>query len=231
MPIDLNSDESLVWAPAYFKAKLGIDVTILPAMRSDASFVDARRAQVDSEKCVEYLRRQLPDLADDPATILIAVTSRDIFIRSYSWDYAENYRYNGRFAVVSSARMRDWSFPARGNAEWLGSRLQKMLTKNIAVLYFDLPMSSDYTSLLSGGVLTGEEADLMSGSIIGTEGQWDSFVQAGEPEVTIYDVPRRPALWRTATTSKTTSKRKCWRTDGNLNITTSEAATTRWSRI
>ena len=80
-----------------------------------------------------------------------------------------------------------------------------MLTKNIAVLYFDLPMSSDYTSLLSGGVLTGEEADLMSGSIIGTEGQWDSFVQASEPEVTIYDVPRRPALWRTATTSKTTA--------------------------
>jgi len=196
VPLDLNTDESLDWAPEYYQAKLGIGVSLGAAMHAEASLIDARRRQLDSEKCVEYLRRQMPELAEDPATILIAVTSRDMFIPSYSWQFAENYRYNGRFAVVSSARMRSWRFPSRGNSEWLGSRLQKLLTKNIVMLYFDLPMSSDYTSLLSGGVLTGEQVDFMSGSLVGAEGRWDSFVQEGEPEITIYDSPSKPALWR-----------------------------------
>lgn len=89
------------------------------------------------------------EMASDPSSILIAVTSRDMFIPSLNWSYAENYRDGARFAVVSSARLHPPDFMARWNPEWLHSRLQKMLTKNIAMLYFDLPMSSDYTSLLA----------------------------------------------------------------------------------
>ena len=33
------------------------------------------------------------------------------------------------------------------NPEWLNARVQKLLTKNIGILYFDLPMSADYTQL------------------------------------------------------------------------------------
>jgi hypothetical protein len=72
-----------------------------------------------------------------------------------------------------------------------------MLTKNLAILYFDLPMSSDYTSLMSSGVLSGAEVDFMSGSLIGAKGQWDSFINSEiEPAVTIYDSPGKPPLWR-----------------------------------
>jgi YD repeat-containing protein len=70
-----------------------------------------------------------------------------------------------------------------------------MLTKNIAILYFDLPMSSDYTSLLSGGVLSGSEVDCMTGLIIGAEGRWDPFIDEGVPQVAIYDEPGKPMLW------------------------------------
>src|SRR6266403_1854832 len=89
---------------------------------------------------------------------------------------------NGRFAVVSSARLKPFSFLAKKNPEWSASRLKKMLTKNIAMLYFDLPKSSDYTSLLSGGVLSGDQVDFMSGSIIGAEGRWDPFINSGDIE-------------------------------------------------
>ena len=196
LPVDLDAGESLDWAPAYYQAKLGVDVSLLPPAHADASLIEPRRRQLDSEKCVDYIRKNMPELSSDPSTLLIAVTSRDIFIRSFAWSYAENYRYNGRFAVVSSARLRPFSFLAKRNPEWSASRLQKMLTKNIAMLYFDLPKSSDYTSLLSGGVLSGDEVDFMSGSIIGAEGRWDPFVESGEPEVTIYDLPDKPPLWR-----------------------------------
>src|SRR5216684_1229760 len=157
-----------------------------------------RRHQLDSERFVERLYRSYPELAQDPSNILIGVTSRDIFIPSLGWSYAENYRRDDRLAVISSARFHPPTLLGRWNPEWFNSRFQKMLTKNIAILYFDLPMSSDYTSLLSGGVLSGREVDLMSGSIIGAEGRWDPFINSGDIEITIYAVPGKPIVWRLA---------------------------------
>jgi YD repeat-containing protein len=196
VPFDLGTGESLEWAPDYYKAKLGIDVSLLPAIQVDPSLIDQHRQQLDSQKSFTYLRKKIPELAEDPSAVLIAVTSRDIFIPSVDWEYAQNYRYSGRFAVVSSARLQPYSFLARRNPQWSASRLQKMLTKNIAMLYFDLPMSSDYTSMPSGGVPSGSEVDFMSGSIIGAEGRWDPFVESGDPETTIYDRPDKPPVWR-----------------------------------
>ncbi len=198
IPAGLDSDESLDWAPAYYKAKLGIDVEVLPPTSLPNDLDDPRRHQLDSERFVERLYRSYPELAQDPSNILIGVTSRDIFIPSLGWSYAENYRRDDRLAVISSARFHPPTLLGRWNPEWFNSRFQKMLTKNIAILYFDLPMSSDYTSLLSGGVLSGREVDLMSGSIIGAEGRWDPFINSGDIEITIYAVPGKPIVWRLA---------------------------------
>ncbi len=196
IPLGLNDGEPLDWAPDYYQAKFGIDVVVLPAVPLPEKLVDPRRNQVDSESCVEYLRKLHPELDADPSALLIAVTSRDIYIPSFNWRFAENYRYDGRFAIVSSARLRPPAIMSRWNPEWLHSRHKKMLTKNVVMLYFDLPMSSDYTSLLSGGVLSGPEVDLMGETIIGAERTWDSFINGDEPTVTIYSVPGRPSLWR-----------------------------------
>lgn len=196
IPMGFDSDESLDWAPAYYRAKLGIDVELLPGGALPRGVEDGGRHQIDSERLVEYLCNRYKDLAQDPYNILIAVTSRDMFIPSFGWAYAENFREAGRYAVVSYARLQPPGFLARMNPEWVHSRFQKMLTKNIAILYFDLPMSSDYTSLLSGGVLSGREVDLISGSIIGGEGVWDPFIEPGELEVTVYVVPGKPLLWK-----------------------------------
>ena len=71
---------------------------------------------------------------------------------------------NSIFVVWQNGRV--W----KRNPEWVNSRLQKLLTKNITMLYFGLPMSSDYTSLLSAGVprdslvtwLQGQEGKLLT---------------------------------------------------------------------
>ena len=196
IPLALDKHQSLQWAPAYYKAKLGIEVEVLPESPIRRELEDPRRHQLDAEKCLAYLRDLRPDLTQNPFAITILVTSKDMFIDSLGWAYAENYRHADRAAIVSSARLQPPSLLGRWNPEWLNSRLQKMLTKNIAILYFDLPMSGDYTSLLSGGVLSGREVDLMGGDIIGAERQWDPFIESGDLEVTIYDVPGKPILWR-----------------------------------
>lgn len=196
LPLGLDDSEPLDWCPSYYRAKFGIEVVVLPSAQLKEQLINPTRKQVDSEAAIEYVRKLQPELDADPSAILIAVTSKDIYIPSFNWTYVENYRRGARFAVVSSARLHPPAFMAGWNPEWLRSRLQKMLTKNIAMLYFDLPMSSDYTSLLSGGVLYGPQIDFMGGTIIGAERRWDSFINGNDPGVAIYSVPGKPPLWR-----------------------------------
>jgi len=198
VPLGLVEGESLEWAPAYYKSKFGIDVSLLPPVSLDPGLVDNTREQIVAEKSVEFLQRKYPELTRDPSAILVALTSSDMYIRSFGWDYAENLRHEGRFAVISSARLHPPRLMEELNPEWLNSRLQKQLSKNLAILYFDLPMSSDYTSLLSGGVLSGTEIDQMGSSIVGAEGRWDPFLDSGEPAITIYDIPGKAPIWKRA---------------------------------
>ncbi len=197
--IGLDQGESLEWAPAYYKSKLRIDSTVLPPIPLDPKLIDPQRNQLNADKCFDFLKVQHREIARDPFSILIAVTSSDLYIPSLGWSYAENSRSDGRYAIISSARLHP---PLLGlwNPEWLNSRVQKLLTKNIGILYFDLPMSEDYTSLLSAGVLSGIQIDEMGGQIIGTEWRWEPFLETGGPSVTIYDVPGKKMLWRMACT-------------------------------
>lgn len=195
VPLEPLSEDSLKWAPAYYKALFGVDVRLLEPIALSASEEDQARHQLVAEKCVDHMVRSHPDLADDPSAILIAVTSRDMFISDFDWKYAENLRLGGHLAIVSAARLQPTDYPGKWNEELLNSRLQKMITKNLAILYFNLPLSNDYTSLASAGVLSGEEVDYMTTKIIGAEGQWDPFPNAREPVVTITVSPGKPIVW------------------------------------
>jgi len=196
IPIGLEKNESLEWAPAYYMSKLGIDVKLLPASPLDNQLIDQRRDQLNSDRAVEFLQKKYPGLANDPFAILIGVTSRDMYIPSYNWRYAENMRTGGRLAIVSSARLHPPILLDQLNPDWLASRLQKLLTKNVVLLYYSLPMSDDDTSLLSGGVLSGLEIDHIGGQIVGVDGRWKPFVESGGPCITIYDVSGKEPLWR-----------------------------------
>jgi YD repeat-containing protein len=196
IPIGLAAGESLQWAPAYYKARLGIDVKLLPAIPLDPKLIDPARNQLNTDKWVEFLAQKYPEISRDPASILLGVTSSDMYIPGFVWSYTENMRHEGRYGMISSARLHPPSLLGKWNPEWLTSRVQKLLTKNLVMLYFDLPLSSDYTSLLSGGVLSGIQIDRMGGEIVGAEGRWHSFVESGDPAVTIYDGPANNLLWK-----------------------------------
>jgi len=202
LPIGLDSSQPLSWTLPYYKSKFGIEVQILPAIPMEPGLVDSHRHQVDSEQFIDFAIKNYPEIAQDPSAILIGVTSQDMFIRSFGWNYAFNFRHDARFAIVSSARLHPLAFFDRLNPEWLRSRLQKMLTKNIVMLYFGLPMSSDETSLLSGGLSTGDDVDDMTGSVIGAERRWDPFYESGDFGTTIYDMHGKPLFWRNSSSSE-----------------------------
>lgn len=173
VPLDLPADYSLDWAPAYYKAKLGIDVKVLPAVPLDDWVTDATRKQAVAERLIQVMEQTEKEIARDPATILLGVTQRDMYSGSLTWRYAVNFRDRGLRGVVSLARLRTRLPHPDESGILLASRLQKVITKNILLLAFHLPFSDDPSSILYASSWA-PDLDLMSESIIGGSGKWVS---------------------------------------------------------
>ena len=143
----------------YYKSSLGLTVKTLQGFEVDQSVVDARRRQLVAEDLVGMVRRALPKLAGNPRVILIGVTEHDMFIRKYPWQFAFSYRAPGQVTVISTARMNPVSFRQPANPELLHTRLRKMVTKNIGIMYYGLPQNDNPKSVLYRKILGLEELD------------------------------------------------------------------------
>ncbi|MBM4128036.1 MAG: hypothetical protein FJ247_11920 [Nitrospira sp.] len=136
-----------------------IPIQALSPLSLDKSLVDQARNQLVAERVVAKMKRHFADLSAHPNTVLIGITALDMYRDQSSWRYAFSHREGGRYAVVSSARMhprtlplhlphgRLFSLDQRDN-DLSQCRLTKMIGKNIGVLYYQLPMKDDPTSML-----------------------------------------------------------------------------------
>lgn len=148
----LAEAEALV---AHYNEKFGMAIGILPALVLPPEAFDAARRQVIAERVIDAIAAG-HKMAADPAAVVIALVSEDMYIAAQAWRYAYGLRSQGHLAVVSTARLSDG----------LGSdkmrRLQKMVTKDIGVLYFGLPQSDDPGSVLYRDVGGPADLDRMS---------------------------------------------------------------------
>jgi predicted Zn-dependent protease len=142
-----------------YKRKYNLDIQTLSSINLDMSSFDARRNQLVAEEAIRLMKAGNPDLANDSQSILIGLTAQDMYIKNKPWQFAFSYREGDRFAVVSSGRMNLGLLPAQSNE--FQARVRKMVTKNIGILYFHLPMNSDPRSVLYGNVGGIEELDAM----------------------------------------------------------------------
>ncbi|HKG14579.1 MAG TPA: hypothetical protein VKB12_14730 [Pyrinomonadaceae bacterium] len=144
---------------AHYRDKYGISAGTLPAVPLNPSVVNSERRQLVAEAVIELIKEANPDLVKDPGAILIGLTSEDMYISQYNWQFTFSWRQEGRYAVVSDARM---SIRSRGvSAETVLVRSRKMVTKNIGILYYRLPQSDDPRSVLYKNVGGIEELDYM----------------------------------------------------------------------
>ena len=144
---------------AYYQNKYGISIKALPNVPLNPSVIDVSRDQLIAEKAVELMRHSNPALARNRKAILIGLTSRDMYIAQFDWNFAFSIRQDERFVVVSDARMKLDS--AYVPAEKIKERLRKMVTKNIGLLYYQLPESNDPQSVLYGSILSLSDLDSM----------------------------------------------------------------------
>ncbi|HYL85579.1 MAG TPA: cytochrome c oxidase assembly factor Coa1 family protein [Candidatus Angelobacter sp.] len=195
VPLGTVPDADLAWAPVYYKAKFALKITVLPAIPLHASAWNSKRRQLIAENLIVLMKQSLPEKVEDQSAILIGVTTADMYIGSFDWNYAINFRQDGRYAVVSTARLGSFLFFQKWNRTLEISRLQKMITKNIYVQCFDVPMSSDYTSAVSGSVMSPEEVDPMSDEIIGAEKRWHSLLTSTVPTISMVTAPNQSVAW------------------------------------
>jgi predicted Zn-dependent protease len=143
----------------FYKVRYDLDVGILPPAPVPASLVDPVRRQMAAEDLIGLLPSLYPEAAD-PNSVVIGVLPGDIYIRGVpEWRWAFSNRAAGHLAVVSTAQMN-----ARGpfGASVAASRLRKMVTRNIGVLYFGLPLSDDPRSVLHAEILSVADLDRLA---------------------------------------------------------------------
>jgi predicted Zn-dependent protease len=140
----------------FYAVRYDLDVGILPPAPIPASLGDSGRHQVAAEDVTGLLTSTYSEAAD-PNRVVIGVVPADIYVRGIpEWQWAFGNRAEGHLAVISTARMN-----ATGlfGASLAAARLRKMVTRDIGVLYFGLPLSDDPHSVLYSEILSVADLD------------------------------------------------------------------------
>jgi predicted Zn-dependent protease len=161
VPLNKFSAASLTKLVNSCKQKTGIEVIVTQPVPFTLSTVNKQRQQVIAEEALSLIKLRYPDLAADPNAVVIGLTDEDLYIRGEKWQFAFSYRKQGRFAIVSSARMNPANLGADTNDALLESRLRKMVLKNIGTLYYLFPLNHDPHSVLYEDVGGVEDLDKM----------------------------------------------------------------------
>ena len=162
VPIGAFPPSTLHALASYYEKKYDLAIELASPALMPATAIDSRRGQLISDVVIETLQAKHPQPSTE-RLIVIGLSETDMYIPSVNWQYAISYRKADRYAVVSTARLdRGCLGIIPVSHERMVSRLRKMVTKNIGILYFRLPSSEDPRSVLYGKIGGPQEFDRMS---------------------------------------------------------------------
>lgn len=146
---------------AFYRAKYGLEMSVHEPLPLESWVRDVSRDQLIAEELIELVRLGHPDLAADEGAVLIGFVTDDLYIRGRTgWAWAFGLRSDGRYAVVSTASMTFGLRPV--DRDLFMSRLRKMVTRDVGLLYFGLQLSDDPFSVLYRDLLGVDDLDRMS---------------------------------------------------------------------
>jgi len=160
VPIGNFPDEQLPPLVEYYRNKYNLEIAVASGISVDPATRDASRRQLMAEKLAASIRRSVSEPANDPNAILIGFTVEDIYPTSKDWQFAFGWRVGEtRSAVVSTARLSLDDIAQPMTPETPATRLRKIVTKDIGILYYGLPQSQSPKSVLYSGIMGIEELD------------------------------------------------------------------------
>jgi predicted Zn-dependent protease len=146
---------------SFYRSKYGLHIQTLPNVRIAQAALNPERNQLIAEQAIEIMKQAYPHLKNDRQAILIGLTTLDMYIARYDWNFSFSFRERGRFAVVSSGRMNLPVGKKPASHKLMLMRLRKMVTKNVGILYYHLPQSDNPRSVLYRNVGGIRELDYM----------------------------------------------------------------------
>ena len=161
VPIGQFDSVPLADLERYCGDRFSVRVVTLPLLPPDKSTYDPLRHQLIAQELVAQMKRSYSKEAQDPRAILVGVTDGDMYIRSRDWQFAFGYREEGRFGIISAARMNPERFGSPPDEGLLHARVRKMVVRTIAFLYGGLAPTNSPDSLLYSNLLGLEELDAM----------------------------------------------------------------------
>ncbi|HET8576646.1 MAG TPA: hypothetical protein VFO18_06085 [Methylomirabilota bacterium] len=146
----------------YCKDRFNLTVQIRPPVILETGATDPSRQQLVAEELTTLIQRGNPSLASDPSSLLIGFTTSDMYARAQpNWRFVFGWRQEGRFAVISSARLDPRTIGEVADNEVLRARLRKVVARYMGFLYYGLPPSDDRSSVLYRTILGVDELDLI----------------------------------------------------------------------
>lgn len=150
---DHKDPYSLQDLAGWLHSKYSLDVQVLPPLSIDKFAWNASRRQYIAESIDAQMKRAHPDLSADPDVVLIGFTDADMYTDHFQWRGTFTQRDMRRTAIISSDGMQDDPLARLGISEATArehfqTRLRRILLKDVAILYWHLPLNDDSTSLL-----------------------------------------------------------------------------------
>jgi predicted Zn-dependent protease len=160
VPIGGFSVDDLQPLVQYYAQKYKLEITIVDRIPMDPAALDVSRRQLIAENLGSNLRNQVPEADKDPESVVIEFTTEDMYPVSQGWQFAFGWRLGrARTAVVSTARLSLTGIGQTSDHELLATRLRKIVTKDLGILYFGLPQSENPKSVLYNQIMGIEELD------------------------------------------------------------------------
>ena len=137
VPIGVIPKDALESFAKHFQQQLKFNVAITAPLPLPDRAIDLHRRQLVAEQVLDTLTRVFVATRHNPHALVVGITANDLYIAASNWRFAFSYG-QGRYAVVSAARMADGISTQDFWSAQVMRRMQKMFGKRIAVQYFGM---------------------------------------------------------------------------------------------
>jgi predicted Zn-dependent protease len=134
---------------------------VLVGVRPPARAYDGTRRQWIAQELAAKVRRVYPKKTAH-GSVVVGVTSGDMYVRGLTWRYAFGDRSSGNVAVIATERMDPAAYGLDRDEELFRSRLEKMLVRYIGFLVLGQSQSPDPYSVLRSSILSLDDLDVMT---------------------------------------------------------------------
>ena len=161
LPLDGFPVDALERLAEHYGEKYGLPIHVAQSLIPPPSAFDEGRNQFVCERLVDFVRQEFHP--EDKHPVVLAFSRADMYLAGVNWGYAFGCRNaDAGVGMISSSRM---AYPFMGfwpvDAAWQESRLRKMTTRYIGLLYYKLPFTNVCRSVMFASVGGPQELDFM----------------------------------------------------------------------